>query len=73
MDGSLLRLKSAEISYSLPKEWLEPMKISMLKFYVNGNNLAVWTDLPVDVQGRNFNLKNYPIKKQVTFGLNVQF
>ena len=72
-DASFLRLKTAEISYNLPKKWMEPLGIANLRIFANGNNLFVWTDMPVDGEGDNFQLKNYPVKKQMTLGLNLQF
>ncbi len=72
-DGSMLRLKTAEVSYTLPKDFTKQIGISKMRFYVNGNNLLLWTDMPVDVQGQNFQLKNYPVKKSFTLGVNVQF
>ena len=72
-DASFLRLKTAEISYNLPKKWMEPLGIANLRIFANGNNLFIWTDMPVDGEGDDFQLKNYPVKKQMTLGLNLQF
>ena len=72
-DASFLRLKTAELSYTLPEKWLTPIGLENLRIFVNGNNLFVWTDMPVDGEGGNFQLKNYPVKKQITVGLNLQF
>lgn len=72
-DASYLRLKTAELSYSLPSRWLDPIGLSQLRVFVNGNNLFVWTDMPTDGEGANFDIKNYPVKKQMTLGLNLQF
>ena len=48
-DGSYLRLKYAEISYTFSKEkWLKSAGLQSLKLYVNGNNLALWTSMPDD-------------------------
>ncbi len=44
-----------------------------LKFYVNGRNLFLWTMMPNDGIGLVGNGKNYPTKKQINFGLNIQF
>ncbi len=72
-DGSMLRLKTAELSYSLPTAFTQKFKVSNMRFYVNGNNIWLWSKLPVDIQGRAYNIKNYPVKKSFTLGLNVQF
>ena len=73
LDGSFLRLKSAEISYTVPGKWLKTAGISNLRFYVNGNNLFLWSNMPVDIEGTGNYLKNYPVTKQVNFGVNITF
>ena len=74
-DRSFLKLKNVELGYSLPSKWLQPMKISSLRVYTNGNNLwTVWTKIPVKTidpeQTTNLVL---PIMKMVNFGLNIVF
>ncbi len=73
MDGSMLRLKTAEVSYSLPEKVINNIGLSNLRLFVNGNNLLLWSDLPVDIEGREFNYRNYPVTKQVNFGLSASF
>lgn len=73
MDGSMLRLKTAEVSYTLPKKIISNIGLANLRLFVNGNNLLLWSDLPVDIEGREFNYRNYPVTKQVNFGLSASF
>jgi TonB-linked SusC/RagA family outer membrane protein len=72
-DGSFLRIQSAQIAYSLPERWSNSIGIANIQFYVNGRNLWMWSIMPDDGVGANHDLKNYPTKKQVNFGLRVQF
>jgi TonB-linked SusC/RagA family outer membrane protein len=72
-DGALLRIKSVELSYTLPEKWSKAIRASQVRLYANGNNLYVWTDMPADGEGRNFETRNYPIKKSATLGINVKF
>lgn len=72
-DGSYLRLKTMQLSYSFPKEWMKKLSISGLSVFVNGNNLFFWSDLPIDIEGRNFTLKSYPNVKQINVGAKVSF
>jgi len=72
-DASFFRLQSAQIAYSLPKRWTEPLRIQNLKVYVNGRNLFLWTKMPNDGVGLAGDGKNYPTKKQLNLGLNIQF
>jgi TonB-linked SusC/RagA family outer membrane protein len=71
-DGSFFRCQSVQLAYNLPRRWMEPLGIQNLKVYVNGRNLFLWTKLPDDGIGANHDSKNYPVKKQVNFGLNIQ-
>ncbi|WP_372772725.1 SusC/RagA family TonB-linked outer membrane protein [Mangrovibacterium sp.] len=78
-DASVLRLKTVELSYDIPKNFCEKLGVSSLKVYVNGNNLALWTDLPDD---REYNgtttadsdfRGDYPTMKRFNLGLNLNF
>ena len=81
VDGSYLRLRSASIGYTLPKAWLEPLKIANAKLIITGNNLFTITDYPgpdpenVDQQrgGSSIDLRSdggfaYPNARTFTFG-----
>ena len=72
-DGSMFRLKTAELGYNLPEETVKKMGLSAMRVFVNGNNLILWSDLPVDIEGQDFNYRNYPVTKQVNFGLSATF
>lgn len=45
-DGSYLRLKSVQIGYSFPKQWLDKVSLDQLRIYVSGLNLYTWTAYP---------------------------
>lgn len=47
-DGSYIRLKNAEIAYTFKSGWIKKVGLSSLKFYLNGNNLWIWTKMPDD-------------------------
>ncbi len=73
-DGALVRLRSAELAYTLPKKWSKAFASSQTRLYVSGNNLFLWTDLPADGEGSNdITARNYPLKKTVTIGASIQF
>jgi TonB-linked SusC/RagA family outer membrane protein len=72
-DGSFFRLQSIQLGYSIPKRLIEPLGINKLKLYVNGRNLFIWTKMPNDGVGMDDPGANYPTKKQINIGLNVQF
>jgi len=72
-DASFLRLKTAELSYSLPKKWMNKLSIDKCRIYLNGNNLFFWSDMPFDIEGTNFDYRNYPTTKLMNLGLQVTF
>lgn len=73
-DGSYIRLKNIELSYTFISGWIKSLGLSNLKLYVNGNNLWVWTRMPDDRES-NFagtgwaSQGAYPTVKRINFGL----
>ncbi len=72
-DASFLRLKSAELAYTLPKSFIGKIGLKNFRLFVNGNNLILWSDFPVDLEGQDFNYRNYPVTRQVNFGMTANF
>ncbi len=76
-DGTYLRLKNLNISYSLPGRWLEGIGIQGVQVYLAGSNLLTVSKLgiyknSIDPEGvaggRSF---FYPPVKTLAFGINV--
>lgn len=72
-DGSFFRLQSIQLAYNLPRQWTRNLSIQNFKIFVNGRNLFLFTRMPDDGVGANHDSKNYPVKKQINFGINIQF
>ncbi len=72
-NGSFLRLKNIEISYSLPEKWIRHAYMSQCRLYVNANNLITWDHLDGLTDPENNGSNRYPICKTVNFGVNIQF
>lgn len=81
-DASLVRLKTVELSYNIPKKACAKIGAEGLRIFVNGNNLFLWTDMPddreynapdseslIDSQSRG----DYPTMKRFNFGFNLDF
>ncbi len=69
-DASYLRLRNAEIGYTLPKPLLNRIKINSVRLFVNGTNLYTWDKLKViDPESDNA----YPIQMIINTGLQVTF
>jgi TonB-linked SusC/RagA family outer membrane protein len=72
-NGSFLRLKQAEIGYSIPGKWKDRLHISLLRFYVSGTNLLLFSKFKLwDVEMAGNGL-GYPIQRVFNVGLNITF
>lgn len=73
-DGAYLRFKTLEIGYTLPKQFVNKLHIGDVRFYLLGNNLAVWDSLKLwDPEIGSDNGMAYPLSKSYTLGLTVNF
>lgn len=75
-DLSFIRLKNAEIGYTLPYRISKKIGSDRIRFYINGLNLLTWDkmkDKDFDPEQIEFSGLTYPIEKVFNFGLNVQF
>lgn len=68
--GNYLRLKNAEVGYELPYHIIKVLKISGVRFFVNGENLATlygYKGVDPEVYGIV-----YPIQRVVNAGINIK-
>lgn len=72
-DGSFLRLKNIELSYSLPQTLIKSWAMSELRFYVNANNLITWDHLDDLTDPESEGSNRYPIMKSINLGVNIKF
>lgn len=81
-DGSFIRLNNLSLGYSLPVKKLMGMKMSKLRFYFTGNNLAIITkytgyDPEVSVRSNpltpGLDYSAYPKSRSFIFGINATF
>ncbi|HCL05945.1 MAG TPA: TonB-dependent receptor, partial [Chitinophagaceae bacterium] len=81
-DGSFLRVNNVTIGYSLPVKKLAGLKMSKLRFYFTGNNLALFTsytgyDPEVSVRNspltQGLDYSAYPKSRTFIFGINATF
>ena len=68
-------MKSAEIGYTFPKQWLSSVGVKNLRVYFNAYNLFTITGVrgvdpekPTDLYGYM-----YPLNKTFNFGANITF
>lgn len=74
-NGAYLRMKNAQIGYTLPKQLTQKIHCSRLRLYVTGSNLFTitrYTGYDPEV-GSGVDYGNYPQSRTFTFGLNANF
>jgi TonB-linked SusC/RagA family outer membrane protein len=81
--GDFIKLRGVTLSYNLPKKLLERAKIASARFYVMGQNLAVWTKYPGpdpevssngnSTTGQGVDRNTIGNARTITVGLNVGF
>ena len=73
-DGSYLRLKNLQISYTLPKSVSSKLKMSKLMVYVAGTNLWTLCSYPyLDPENPGVNNGYYPLQRTGSIGANITF
>ena len=72
-NGSFVRLKNIELSYTFPKELIKHIGMSNARFYINANNLFTWDHLDDLVDPESNGSNRYPLLKTVNVGFNVVF
>ncbi len=72
-NGAYLRLKNLQLSYNVPKKFLLRANIQSLRFFVSGQNLITWDDMPEGWDPESRARNNYPIVKTISGGLDITF
>jgi TonB-linked SusC/RagA family outer membrane protein len=71
-DGSYVKLRAATLGYNIPKSVLDKLHMSSLRVYVQGKNLATWSDIEDYDPERGGGITS-PIPRVVLAGLNLGF
>lgn len=76
-DGTYLRLKNLNISYTIPAQFVRQVGINRLRVYVAGSNLYTWDRLGIfsgsfDPEVPFTGAGRYPTVRTVTFGFNLE-
>ncbi len=71
-NNAYIRLKTLNLSYNLPKEWMKKIGFQRIQAYVAGTNLLTFSSMGIfndsfDPEGGY----NYPPVKAITLGINV--
>lgn len=72
-DGAFLRLKQAELGYTMPNKISSKLNIQTLRFYVSGTNLFILSKFDLWDVEMGGNGLGYPLQKVFNLGVNVTF
>ncbi|HEY0174908.1 MAG TPA: TonB-dependent receptor [Pedobacter sp.] len=80
-NAQYLKIRNAELSWKLPDNWINRLKVSSIRVFINGQNLYTWTKFKMYVDPENLNVVNqafplqalYPSSRVYNLGLNVNF
>ena len=73
-NGRYLRLKQAEMGYSLPAGRIKKWGMGSVRLYVNGINLLTWAPFTWwDAESKNRTGSYYPVQRVVNIGAEVKF
>ena len=82
-DGSYLKLKSLNITYTLPDKWVKKVYLSGVQLYATATNVFTITsypgadpevsDDPTSIIGGGRDVSSYPTARSFTFGLRLNF
>jgi TonB-linked SusC/RagA family outer membrane protein len=77
-DGSYLKFKNIQLSYSLPLKNMQNSVLSKVQVYANMDNLLTfsqysWWDPEVNSQGQGVDLNSYPKARTYSVGIKLSF
>jgi TonB-linked SusC/RagA family outer membrane protein len=77
VDGTMWRLKNAEIAYRFSSPVLKKVGINNMRVFLNGNNLWLFSRLNEDRETggtrENDNIQKYPMTKRYNMGVKIEF
>jgi TonB-linked SusC/RagA family outer membrane protein len=69
--SNYLRLKNAEIGYTLPKAWVKRIGLSNIRTFANSSNIYTWSKMKIFDPERTNGFGDYPQMRVINLGLNV--
>ncbi len=76
IDGDFIRLSNVSLSYQLPRQLTQRLKLGGANVYIQGNNLATWTKYsgrqdPENASAMGRISSVYPLQRSWSLGLNL--
>lgn len=78
LNGAYMRLKNIQLGYSLPKDLMEKLALTKVRFFVSAQDIVTFSKLGVfknvfDPEQKNGVRADYPLFGSVSLGLNLSF
>lgn len=73
-NGAYLTIRNISLSYTFPKQWLNPWGVQGLQVFFSGENLFTFDHLPKELdpeRSAEYRGFNYPYLRQFSFGINL--
>lgn len=71
-DGSFLRLKSLEVGYTMPQNFVRKIGLSNFRLYLNASNLFVISKFKIWDPEMGGNGLGYPVQRVYNIGINFE-
>ena len=72
-NGDFIRLKSAEIGYTIPEALSSKVKITSFRIYLSGTNLLLFSNFKLWDVEMGGNGLGYPLQRVINLGINLTF
>jgi TonB-linked SusC/RagA family outer membrane protein len=72
-NANYLRLRNAEIGYTLPKKLFGNYPFVNVRLFVNGMNLYTWDHIKFMDPESNDGTGGYPLQRNINFGMQIDF
>ena len=72
-EGSFLRLKTAEVGYTVSQQWTQKAHIDMLRLYISGSNLMTFSKFKLWDIEMGGNGLGYPVQMVLNAGVQLNF
>lgn len=72
-NANYIRLRNAEIGFTIPKKLLGKYYLGNVRLFVNGMNLYTWDHIKFMDPESNDGTGGYPLQRSVNFGMQIDF
>ena len=74
MKTDYLKLRNIELGYTFPRRWVQAIRLSSARLYVNAQNVAVWDTMWLkdrDPEAAGSGTLPYPLQRIINMGIRI--